>query len=49
MNFEEKSDAKVLGTTDDAIFEIVDHWGVGDEFRKFMEEKKAEVEGKYKK
>ena len=49
MNFEEKSDVKILGKTDDLIFEIVEHWGVAEEFRQFMEEKKAEVEGKYKK
>ena len=48
-NFEKKSDVKILGKTDDLIFEIVEHWGVAEEFRQFMEEKKAEVEGKYKK
>ena len=39
--FQKKRDVKVLQKTDDAIFEIVDYWGVGDEFRAFLDEKRA--------
>ena len=40
--FEKKRDVKVLQKTDDAVFEIADYWGVGDEFRKFLDEKRAQ-------
>ena len=35
--FGKRNDIKVLQKTDDAVFEIVDYWGVGDEFRKFLD------------
>ena len=46
--FNKPTDIKVLAKTDDAVFEIADYWGVGDEFRKFLDEKRANEKHGYR-